>query len=196
MIEIKKLQSSYGKIKCVALIPAQNAGVVSNLSSRQLGIWIAIGIVALILFVVMLTLVWRFRKRICCGRSADNNYNMSMDNIVSSSSSMSLALDTTQRSSYIPDLDIRKNSVTSMDQPPSYNSFLAQNSKEWTAIFSSSSNQRWHQCRNFGNSVLQVKRNWLNVRIQSEQWLFAPQVAGCGFKASKNKDEESAWVIL
>ena len=107
---------------------AQSAGIGSSLSSRQLGIWIAIGIIGIILAVVMVFLVWRHRQKICCLRSR-NSFEMSMDPLNAAST---LALDSSQRSSYIPDRDgSRKNSVSSSDQPPSYHTFMAGREKTY-----------------------------------------------------------------
>jgi hypothetical protein len=107
-------------------------GGSSTTTTRQLSIWIAIGVIGIILILVLLVLLWRFRDKLvcCCGRSR-TVYEMSMENLnpSSSSSSSQMALDTSQRSSYLPEYQNRKNSIASIDQPPSYNTFLAEREK-------------------------------------------------------------------
>ena len=92
----------------------------SPISSRQQGIWIAIGVVGIILLLLLLILLWRFRDKLCC--EPRSVYDLSMDPLQVSSQ---LALDASRSSLYLPDYEDPKSS-SSLDQPPSYNTFVTE----------------------------------------------------------------------
>ena len=117
--------------RAAGAVAAQSGG--NGPSTRQLSIWIAIGVIGIILLLVLLVLLWRFRDKLACCR-ARSLYEMSLDPLKCDNSSLATsqqALDSSRGSSYsvAPEYENRNNSIASMDQPPSYNTFLAESSK-------------------------------------------------------------------